>query len=68
MRKGLSVISYRKVTPLAFTINYDGFVKSPNFPFFVIPAQAGIQGYQVLMNIQSRVTEGFGTFYDLINY
>ena len=60
--------------------NLDGFVKSPNLSFPVIPAQAvvrqahhpersrrRIQGFQLLMNIQSSVTEGFGTFFDAIN-
>jgi len=30
------------------TYNYDDFVKSRKTPFFVIPAEAGIQSFQVV--------------------
>jgi hypothetical protein len=36
----------------------DGFVKSPFRPFFVIPAKAGIQLIQVVLDSCSRLSLG----------
>jgi hypothetical protein len=44
----------------------DGFVKSPNFPFFVIPAKAGIQYFAILIKARSSATKVSDTFYDFI--
>ena len=34
--------------------NFDGFVKSPQCPLFVIPAKAGIQSFQIIMDSRFR--------------
>jgi len=43
------------------TLMHYGFVKSPKVPFFVIPAEAGIQSFQALLDsrlstLRSRAT------------
>ena len=43
-------------------VNLDEFVKSQNPSVFVIPANAGIQGYQVVMDSCFRGGDGFGDF------
>jgi len=40
----------------------DGFVKSPKTPFSVIPAKAGIQENQRLLDPGLRRGDGFGDF------
>ena len=35
---------------ISYTIKFDGFVKSPCCPIFVIPAKAGIQLIQVVLS------------------
>ena len=44
----------------------DGLVKSLKVRFFVIPAQAGIQCFQVVRIIWIPVFTGMTTFYDSI--
>jgi len=43
-------------------INLDEFVKSPKVPFSVIPAKAGIQSFQALLDSRLRGSDGFGDF------
>jgi hypothetical protein len=43
-------------------INEDGFVKSPFGPVFVIPAKAGIQLIQVVLDSCFRRSDGFADF------
>jgi hypothetical protein len=40
----------------------DGLVKSPKLPIFVIPAKAGIQEYQLLLEPGLRRGDGLGDF------
>ena len=40
----------------------DEFVKSPKVPFSVIPAKAGIQSFQALLDSRLRGSDGFGDF------
>ena len=42
--------------------NYDGFVKSPFCPIFVIPAKAGIQLIQAVLDSCFRRSDGFSDF------
>ena len=44
----------------------DGFVKSPQIPFFVIPAKAGIQSFQAVANHLDSGFTGVTTFYECI--
>ena len=37
-------------------IKFDEFIKSPEMPFSVIPAQAGIQSFQALLDSRSPTT------------
>ena len=41
-------------------LNIDGLVKSQKTPFFVIPAEAGIQEYQGLLDPGFRRGDDFG--------
>ena len=52
------------IHPLPFFVfsNFDGFVKSPKTPFFVIPAEAGIQCFEALLDPGFRRGDGFGDF------
>ena len=44
----------------------DGLVKSPFSPLFVIPAKAGIQLFQLVLDSGFHRSDGFGTFYEFI--
>jgi prepilin-type N-terminal cleavage/methylation domain-containing protein len=44
----------------------DGLVKSGPVPVNVIPAKAGIQSFQVLLDSRLRVSDGSGTFYNVV--
>jgi len=44
----------------------DGLVKSQKPPVYVIPAQAGIQGNQGVLDSRFRGSDGFGDFYEFI--
>jgi len=44
----------------------NGIVKSLKSPFSVIPAQAGIQSFQVVRILWIPVSTGMTTFYDVI--
>ena len=46
----------------------DGLVKSPISLFFVIPANAGIQLFQLVLDSGFHRSDGFGTFYEFINH
>ena len=41
---------------------FDGFVKSPFCPIFVIPAKAGIQLIQIVLDSCLRRSDGFSDF------
>ena len=43
-------------------VNFDGIVKSRKIPVFVIPAQAGIQENQILLDSRLRGGDGFQDF------
>jgi hypothetical protein len=43
-------------------MNIDGLAKSPKLPIFVIPAKAGIQEYQLLLDPGVRRGDGLGDF------
>ena len=43
-------------------VNSDKLVKSQKLPVFVIPANAGIQGNQSLLDSRVRGSDGFGDF------
>jgi hypothetical protein len=49
-------------------INIDGFVKSPKTPFPVIPAKAGIQSFQALLDSRLRGSDDFCGFLRLRQY
>jgi hypothetical protein len=49
-------------------LNFDAFVKSPKTLFFVIPAEAGIQSFQALLDPGLRRGDGLGTFYEFIKF
>ena len=49
-------------------MRFDGLVKSLKVRFFVIPAQAGIQCFQVVRIIWIPVFTGMTTFYDSIRF
>jgi len=44
----------------------DGLVKSPISLLFVIPANAGIQLFQLVLDSGFHRSDGFGTFYEFI--
>ncbi len=44
----------------------DGLVKSGSVPFNVIPAEAGIQSLQMVLDSRLRGSDGSGTFYESI--
>jgi hypothetical protein len=43
-------------------IKNDGFVKSRKTPFYVIPAKAGIQSFQALLDSRLRGSDDCGDF------
>jgi len=47
---------------------FDGFVKSPFGLIFVIPAKAGIQLIQLVLDSCLRRSDGFPTFYEIIKF
>ena len=47
--------------------NLDTFVKSKNLPFYVIPAKAGIQSFQLVLDSRFHGSDDFETFYESIN-
>ncbi len=47
-------------------IIYDGFVKSKSLPFYVIPAKAGIQSFQLFLDSRFHGSDDFQTFYEFI--
>ncbi len=49
------------------TSNIDGFVKSHESSFSVIPAQAGIQYFQVVLDACLRRHDGITVYYELVN-
>jgi len=51
-----------KTLILRFIPTFDEFIKSQNSPVFVIPANAGIQGNQPLLDFRLRGFYGFGDF------
>ena len=61
--------------PFLLFVNIDDFVKSRKTPFFVIPAEAGIQSFQMVTDgldsgyrIESGTSfAGVTTFYEFIN-
>jgi len=50
------------------TFNIDAVVKSPKSSVFVIPAKAGIQESQVLMDPRFREGDGLGDFLRICQY
>jgi hypothetical protein len=46
----------------------DGLVKSVSVPVNVIPAQAGIQSFQVFLDSRLRGSDASGTFYDVVKF
>jgi hypothetical protein len=48
--------------------NFDGFVKSLQIRFSVIPAQAGIQSFHVVRILWIPVFTGMTTFCEIINF
>jgi hypothetical protein len=44
----------------------DGLVKSGSVAVNVIPAQAGIQSFQVFLDSRLRGSDGSGSFYDVV--
>ena len=50
-----------------FLVSFDGSVKSLFCPIFVIPAKAGIQLIQAVLDSCFRRSDGFETFYESIN-
>jgi hypothetical protein len=56
-------LMYRRVNGTFYEIiNIDGFVKSPKVVFFVIPAEAGIQSFQALLDSRLRGSDNCGDF------
>jgi len=53
--------------PFKLSINVDAFVKSSLCLFSVIPAKAGIQAFQDVMDSRFRGSDCFSTFYEFIN-
>ena len=49
------------------TSNADGFVKSLKTFFGVIPAKAGIQCFQIVLDACLRRHDGILTFYEVVN-
>jgi hypothetical protein len=47
---------------------FDGLVKSAPVPVNVIPAQAGIQSFQVFLDSRLRGSDGSGAFYESITF
>ena len=47
-------------------IKNDAFAKGPCGPVFVIPAKAGIQLFQKVLDSGFHRSEGLGTFYEII--
>jgi hypothetical protein len=49
-------------------LGVDGFSKGPKTPFFVIPAKAGIQCFQVVVNCLDPGFHGVTTFNKAISF
>ena len=47
-------------------LNNDGLVRSQKSHFSVIPAKAGIQSFQAVLDSRLRGSDDLGTFYELI--
>jgi len=47
-------------------VKIDDLVKSLKIPLFVIPAKAGIQLIQAVLDSRFRGSDGFLTFYEII--
>ena len=47
---------------------FDGLVKSPIRPVFVIPAKAGIQLFQWVLDSGFHRSDGLGTSYEIIMF
>ena len=67
MQKSPALLDVKKLTLLLSQLKYwyniiDEFVKSQNPPLFVIPANAGIQEYQMFLDPRLRGGDGFGDF------
>ena len=56
-RYGQAVILYRK----------DELIKRKNLLFYVIPAKAGIQSFQLFLDSRFHGSDDFETFYEFIN-
>jgi hypothetical protein len=48
------------------SIKADGLIKSGSVPVYVIPAQAGIQSFQVFLDSRLRGSDDSRPFYDVI--
>jgi len=53
---------------MAFASIIDEFIKSRKTPFFVIPAEAGIQSNQVALGPGVRRGDSFGDFYEAVKF
>ena len=62
-----SLLAFEPIIPLFHHSNIDGIVKSLKSPQSVIPAQAGIQYFQVVRILWIPVFTGMTTFYETIN-
>ena len=47
-------------------IKADGLVKSKNLPSYVIPAKAGIQSFQTVLDSHFHGSDGISAFYEAI--
>ncbi len=47
-------------------IIYDGFVKSKNLPFYVIPAKAGIQSFKLVLDSRFHGSDGIFVFFKAV--
>ena len=71
MQKSPALLDVKKLTLLLSQLKYlyniiDEFVKSQNPPLFVIPANAGIQEYQMFLDPAFAGVTGLGTFYETV--
>ena len=57
-----------KLNDLAASLKCNASVKSRFFTFFVIPAQAGIQSLQAVIDSRLRGNDVFGAFYKTIKF
>jgi len=56
----------REILTYYETINLDELVKRQKTFFSVIPAKAGIQLFQRVLDSRLRGSDGFGTFYEFV--